>query len=55
MNITPTTFIILMLAFMAVALIKIWFEESQEKVFIFIFTSLSLIVLLSLYILVVVL
>ena len=41
MNLTPTTFIILMLAFMGVALIKIWFEESKQKVFIVIFTSLG--------------
>ena len=52
MNLTPTTFIILMLSFMVVALIKIWFEESKQKVFIVIFTSLSLIILLSLYMLV---
>ena len=55
MSLTPTTFIILMLSFMVVALIKIWFEESKEKVFIVIFTSLGLMVLLSLYMLVVVL
>ena len=52
MNLTPTTFIILMLAFMGLALIKIWFEESKEKVFIVIFTSLGLMILLSLYMLV---
>jgi len=52
MNLPPTTFIILMLSFMIVALIKIWFEESKEKVFIVIFTSLGLMVLFSLYMLV---
>ena len=52
MNLPPTTFIILMLSFMVVALIKIWFEESKEKVFIVIFTSLGLMVLFSLYMLV---
>ena len=55
MNLTPTTFIVLMLSFMVVALIRIWFQDSKEKVFIVIFTSLGLMVLLSLYMLVVVL
>ena len=51
MNMTPTAFIILMVAFMGAALIKIWFDESKEKVFIVIFTFLGLMVLLSLYML----
>ena len=49
MNMTPTAFIILMVAFMGAALIKIWFDESKEKVFIVIFTFLGLMVLLSFY------
>ena len=52
MNLPPTTFLILMLSFMVEALIKLWFEESKEKVFIVIFTSLGLMILLSLYMLV---
>jgi len=49
MSLTPTTFIILMMSFMVLALLKIWFEDSKEKVFIVIFTSLGLMVLLSFY------